>query len=253
MKVTFLGTGTSHGVPMLGCSCPVCKSKDPRDKRYRSSLLLEKEGKVLVIDTGYEFRLSLLREDVKNVDAVLYTHSHADHLAGIDDLRVFSQNKKLCIYSNEDTINYIKTHYSYAVERPAFPGIPHLTPIVLEPYKEYEIESFTVVPLVVEHGRMTHMKIYGYRIGPLAYITDCTYITDESFASLKGISHMIIGALRKEKHGAHFSFEEAHEAALKAGAKKIYFTHINHNTSYIEISSLYADAESAYDGLSFEV
>lgn len=253
MKVTFLGTGTSHGVPMLGCSCAVCTSTDPRDKRYRSSLLLEKDGKTLVIDTGYEFRLSLLREKVMNVDAVLYTHHHADHLAGIDDLRVFSQTKQLSIYSNAMTVDYIRSHYSYAVEKPEFPGIPHLTPVVLERCREYDIASFPVIPIPIEHGRMTHMGIYGYRIGKLAYITDCTYIPEESYEALRGVTVLIIGALRKTPHGAHFSFEEAHEAGVRIGAEKIYFTHINHNTSYKEISSLYPDTLSAYDGLSFEV
>ncbi len=110
MKITFLGTGTSHGVPMLGCSCAVCRSSDKHDKRYRSSLMLEKDGKVLIIDTGYEFRLSALREGISNVDGVLYTHAHADHIAGIDDLRVFSQKQQLCVYANETTIDYINTH-----------------------------------------------------------------------------------------------------------------------------------------------
>lgn len=253
MKVTFLGTGTSHGVPMLGCSCPVCRSADPRDKRFRSSLLLENDEHTLVIDTGYEFRLSLLREEVRNVDAVLYTHSHADHTAGIDDLRVFSQDRQLNIYSNQSTVDYIKEHYSYAVRKPDFPGIPHLTPVVLEPLKKYVIESFPVVAIPVEHGRMTHMGIYGYRIGKMAYITDCTFIPDESFEALSGVSTLIIGALRKTPHGAHFSFDEAYAAAKRIGAERIYFTHINHNTSYKEISSLFSDAESAYDGLSIEM
>jgi len=253
MRVTFLGTGTSHGVPMLGCTCPVCLSKDYHDKRYRSSLLLEKEGKNLIIDTGYEFRLAALRAKLSNVDAVLYTHSHSDHIAGIDDLRVFSQNKQLCVYSNASTIEYINTHYSYAVKKPDFPGIPHLTPVVLEPYKVVEIAGFPIEAIPVEHGRVTHMGIYGYRIGDFAYITDCTFISEKSYEHLKGVKTLVLGALRKAPHGAHFSFGESYEVFRRIGAEKLYFTHINHNTSYAEINTLYEEAESAYDTLSFEL
>lgn len=252
MKVTFLGTGTSHGVPMLGCDCAVCRSLDVRDKRYRSSLLLEKEGKNLVIDTGYEFRLSLLREGVKDVSAVLYTHSHLDHIAGLDDLRVFSQKEKLKVYSDLKVHEFITQHFAYAVGPSAFPGVPHLESIVLEPYKSYDIAGFPVTPVIVEHGRATHFEIYGYRIANFAYITDCTFIPEKSYEALKGVKTLALGALRKEPHGAHFSFEEAYLAGKKIGAEKIYFTHINHNTSYEEINRLYSDAESAYDTLSFE-
>lgn len=253
MRLVFLGTGTSHGVPMLGCSCPVCLSDDEHDKRYRSSVLLEKDGKRIVIDTGYEFRLALLREGVKSIDAVLYTHAHADHMAGIDDLRVFSQKQPFDIYSSSETIDYIDKHYHYAIARPDFPGIPHLRPNVLVPYRSYEIASFPVMAIPIEHGRMTHMPIYGYRIGKLAYLTDCTFIPPESYEALQGIEVLVIGALRKREHGAHFSFEEAHEAGRKMGAKRIFFTHINHETFAREIDSLYEDAFGAYDTLSIEI
>lgn len=253
MTLTFLGTGTSHGIPVLGCDCAVCTSADERDKRYRSSVLLRKDGHAIVIDTGYEFRLSMLREKVKRIDSVLYTHAHADHMAGIDDLRVFSQQKPFDIWSSRNVVNFIDEHYHYAVARPDFPGIPHLRPCVLEPYRIYDIATFPVMAIPVEHGRMTHMPIYGYRIGKLAYITDCTYIPPESYEALKGIDTLVIGALRKEPHGAHFCFEEAHEAGVKMGAKQIYFTHINHATSFAEIDSLYPDAHSAYDTLTIEI
>lgn len=250
MKITFLGTGTSHGVPVLGCSCPVCKSTDEHDKRYRSSLVLEKDGKVLIIDTGYEFRLAALRAGLTNVDGVLYTHSHADHIAGIDDLRVFSQKQQLCVYANASTIDYINTHYAYAVKKPDFPGIPHLTPVVLSPYEKIMIQGFEVTAIPIEHGRITHMGILGFRIGDFAYLTDCTFIPEESFAALKGVKTLVMGALRKEPHGAHFSFSESYAAFKRIGAEKLYFTHINHSTSYEEINTLYDDAKSAYDGLS---
>lgn len=253
MRVTFLGTGTSHGVPVIGCTCPVCMSTDEHDKRYRSSIMVEDNGGRIVVDTGYEFRLQMLREHVSSLDAVLYTHSHADHLSGIDDLRVFSQKKNMVVYSNRPTLKYIEDHYSYAFDTHSFPGNPHLEARVLEPLEEVTIAGISVIPLPVEHGRVTHMPIYGYRFGSFAYITDCTFIPDETFEALKGIEVLAIGALRKAVHGAHYCFEEAHEAAIRAGAREIYFTHVNHETSYNEIESLYSDAHSAYDGLVLEV
>lgn len=253
MKVTFLGTGTSHGIPVIGCHCDVCMSSNPRDKRYRSAIMVEENGSRIVVDTGYEFRLQMLREGVDNVDAVLYTHSHSDHLSGIDDLRVFSQKRNMTIYSNRPTLEYIEKHYSYAFDTHGFPGTPHLSAVELEPLKEVEIAGIRVMPLPVEHGRVTHMPIYGYRFGSFAYITDCTFIADEVYEALRGVETLAIGALRGCVHGAHFSFEEAHEAGRRIGARRIYFTHINHETCYDEIDSLYDDVWSAYDGLKLEV
>ncbi len=157
------------------------------------------------------------------------------------------------MYSDQEVSDYISKHFGYSVNDSPYPGVPHLESIVLEPYKTYDIEGFQVTPVIVEHGRMTHYKIFGYRIGNIAYVTDCSFIPEESFEVLSGVEVMIIGALRKTPHGAHFSFDEAYQAAKRTGAETIYFTHINHNTSYNEINSLYPDAQSAYDTLSFEV
>lgn len=256
MRVTFLGTGTSHGIPVLGCSCPVCLSSDPGDKRYRSSIMVESgNGGRIVVDTGYEFRLQLLRENVADLDAVLYTHAHMDHVAGLDDLRVFSQKKSLSVYGNKNTLDTIRKVFGYAVHEPGegFPGVPHLTPVELEPLKPVEIAGMEVVPIPVEHGRVTHMPIYGWRFGRFAYITDCTFIPDGSFEALRGVEVLAIGALRETPHGAHFSFSEAMEASRRIGAKRTYFTHINHSTSRARIDSLFPDAESAYDGLRLEI
>ena len=253
MRITFLGTGTSHGIPVIGCHCPVCTSPDVHDRRYRSSIMVEEGGSRLVVDTGYEFRLQMLREHVDSLDGVLYTHSHADHLSGIDDLRVFSQKRNMTIYSNGPTLKYIEEHYSYAFSPSGFPGNPLLEAVELEPLREVEIAGIRVIPLPVEHGRMTHMPIYGYRFGRFAYITDCTFIPESVFDSLKGVEILAIGGLRKRPHGAHFCFEEAHAAGRRTGAAMIYFTHINHETCYNEINSLYPDARSAYDGLVLEV
>lgn len=253
MRVTVLGSGTSHGVPVIGCSCPVCRGSDSRDKRYRSSVMIEEAGRRIVIDTGYEFRLQMLREDVTSLDAVLYTHSHADHVSGIDDLRVFSRERNLPIYGNAETVQFIKEHYAYAFNKDTFPGNPHLVPNVLSPLEEVSIAGIKVIPLPLEHGRVKKMLVYGYRFSSFAYLTDCTSIPDSSMDVLKGVRTIMIGALRKTPHGAHFSFHEAYAAAKEAGAEKIYFTHVNHETSCEEINSLYEDAESAYDTMVLEV
>lgn len=253
MKITFLGTGTSHGIPVIACHCPVCTSADSRDRRYRSSIMVEDGEGRIVVDTGYEFRLQMLRCDVDRLDAVLYTHHHADHLSGIDDLRVFSQKRNMTVYSNRETLSYIKDHYSYAFDTHGFPGNPHLSAVALEPLVEVKIAGIPVLPLPVEHGKVTHMPIFGYRFTDFAYITDCTHIPDEVFDALQGVKVLAIGALRKRPHGAHFTFDEAYEAGKRAGAERIYFTHINHETGYNEIDSLYEDAFSAYDGLELEI
>ena len=253
MRITVLGSGTSHGVPVIGCKCPVCTDTDPRDKRYRSSIMVEEGSSRIVIDTGYEFRLQMLRENVSGLDAVLYTHSHADHVSGIDDLRVFSRERNLPIYGNAETMQFIKEHYAYAFDKDSFPGNPHLVPNVLAPLEEVSIAGIKVIPLPLEHGRVKKMPVYGYRFSSFAYLTDCTFISPAVFEALKGVRTIMIGALRKTAHGAHFSFDEAYAAAKKAGAGRIYFTHINHETGCEEINSLYEDAESAYDTMVLEV
>lgn len=253
MRITVLGSGTSHGIPVIGCTCPVCTGSDTRDKRYRSSIMVEEGSGRIVIDTGYEFRLQMLREKVSGLDAVLYTHSHADHVSGIDDLRVFSRDRNLPIYGNAETMQFIEEHYAYAFDKDGFPGNPHLVPNVLAPLEEVSIAGINVIPIPLEHGRVKKMPVYGYRFSSFAYLTDCTFIPPASFEALKGVRTIMIGALRKAAHGAHFSFGEAYAAAKKAGAEKIYFTHINHETGCEEINSLYEDAESAYDTMVLEV
>jgi len=267
VTVTVLGSGTSHGIPVIGCHCPVCESNDSRDKRYRSSVMLEKDGHRVVIDTGYEFRLQMLRESVDSLDAVFYTHSHSDHMSGIDDLRVFSQERDFPVYADWRACEHIRHHYPYAVTtEKAFRGVPNLEPIPLESCKHYSIAGFDVVPVCVEHGKMTHMRIFGYRFDDFAYVTDVTYIPKESMDALRGVKLLIIGALREKPHGAHFSFKEAYEAALSLGARRVYMTHFSHATSAKGIDEyLTALNDScgspnkpdvvlgAYDGLKLEV
>ena len=247
MVVTLLGTGTSHGVPVIGCDCKVCSSTDSHDKRYRSSVMLKEGNHCLVIDTGYEFRLQLIRENVRSLDGVLYTHSHTDHCAGLDDLRVFSRHNSFPIYGDEQTLYTLKKRYPYAIDNGDNPGLPVLKSNVLAPYKEVEILGFKVTPIPVYHG---NSLIYGYRFGAFAYLTDVSYITDESYDALKGVELLILGALRDRPHPTHFSFSQAYQAARRIGADKVYFTHINHETCYSDINRLYPGfVESAYDGL----
>ncbi len=251
MVVTFLGTGTSHGIPVIGCKCKVCQSTDLKDKRFRSSIMLEQNGNRIVIDTGYEFRLQMIRENVDKLDAVLYTHAHLDHTAGLDDLRVFSKENPFPIYASRNTLSILKHQYPYAIDSDYIPGAPLLHANVLKPFKKEVIAGFNVKPIPVYHGQNL---IFGYRIGTFAYLTDTSRIPKESYKALQGVKVLSIVGLRHRPHEKHFSFEQAYEAGLKIGADKIYFTHINHETCYNEINSLYPGfAMSAYDGLKIEV
>lgn len=251
MRVTFLGTGTSHGIPVIGCDCPVCTSKDPHDRRFRSSVLIEKNGKKLIIDTGYELRLQLLRANVKSLDLALYTHAHADHISGIDDLRVFSKKHPFPVYSDQTTYRFLKDHFSYAISPIDYPGTLKLSLNVLEPCKTVNIEGFSITPVPLLHGKL---EIFGYRIDDLGYLTDVSEVPELSLKALDGIKILIIGALREKPHHTHFSFSQAVVVADKLDVKEVYFTHINHETCYSEINERYKGrAKSAYDDLVFDI
>lgn len=252
MRITFLGTGTSHGVPMLGCSCPVCLSTDPRDKRYRSSILIEQDGCSVIIDTGYEFRLQCLRAHVGNLSGVLYTHAHSDHLMGLDDLRVFTRDSRMNIYSFQSILDEIKLKFPYAfIDKPNH-GLPQLDCISIDPYEHFKIGNteFTAIP--VYHGDNI---IAGYRFGSVAYITDVSNIMlDVNLGYLKNLDVLIIGALREKPHPTHYSFSEAAAVAKEINAKRTFFTHMNHSLSHVDISVRYKGiAMPAYDGLVLEV
>ncbi len=268
MRVTFLGTGTSHGIPVIACSCPVCQSKDARDKRYRSSLLIEDKDTSIVIDTGYEFRLSLIRENVRKLDAVLYTHSHSDHIAGLDDLRVFTRDESLPLYAGKSTLDHIKTVFDYAFYRHAWHhedsedemlsemrkhnyGLPLLVPNEVKPFEEFQVKDMKIKAIPLMHGMM---EVFGYRIKDFAYLTDVSYISDESIEALKGVRIIVLGALREKSHPTHFTFKEAESLAKRLNVDMCYFTHINHETSHEEINRRYAPlCQAAYDGLKLEV
>ncbi len=272
MRVTFLGTGTSHGIPVIACSCPVCQSSDPKDKRFRSSILVESDGKSIVIDTGYEFRLSAVRAGIKKLDAVLYTHSHSDHIMGLDDLRVFTHDSSLPIYGSKATLDHIKNVFSYAFSRHDWPcnhadkeeeeavmelrkhnyGLPLLIANEVDPYGRFSIASLEVEAIPVMHGLM---EVYAYRINQdFAYVTDVSSISERSLSELHGVKTLVIGALRERQHPTHFTFREAEGIARKLGVERCYFTHISHETFYSQINRSYGPlCLSAYDGLTLEV
>ena len=251
-RIEFLGTGTSHGIPVIGCHCPVCRSSDPRDKRWRSSIYITRGDTNVVIDTGYEFRLQALRAGIERLDGVLYTHAHSDHLMGLDDLRVFSGKKKLPIYSSSSVLDTIERIFPYAFKDWQYKGVPALQPVAVKERVPFSIGEIVFVPIPVIHGAM---RILGYRFGSAAYITDASDILlGENREALSGVRTLIIGALREREHWSHFSFSQAIEAAGSIGAEAVYFTHMNHETAHADIERCFAGAASpGYDTLVLEV
>lgn len=251
MKLTFLGTGTSHGVPVIACSCPVCTSVDPRNVRTRSSVLLDDGRKIVVIDTGPDFRAQMLRERIDHLDAVIFTHDHADHLNGIDDLRVFTWHKRLPVYAATEVLEEIGNRFSYIFSsRVPGGGKPNLDVHSLSS-EGIVIGDMHIVPVPIFHGSRL---IHGYRIGSLAYLTDCSGIPEESFAMLSGVKILVVGALRYRPHPTHFSVSQAVEAAQRIGAEITYLTHICHDLDHSVLEKeLPEGVFPAYDGLSLTV
>jgi phosphoribosyl 1,2-cyclic phosphate phosphodiesterase len=256
MRLTFLGTGTSFGVPQVGCACEVCRSSDPRDRRTRSAALLEVHGSILLIDTPPELRLQLLAGGVTHVDAVLYTHEHADHTAGIDDLRIFSvrQRRALPIYGPPETLERLQASYSYIFDdvRP-YEGTskPNLALHPIEPDRPVDVAGVPVLPLAFRHG---HLRVFGYRIGQLAYITDVKVIEPPERARLGGLDTLVLNALWWRPHPTHLSIGEAIATAQSLGARRTYLTHLTHETGYAALAAeLPAGICPAYDGLTVEV
>jgi len=251
VKITFLGTGTSQGVPVIACNCPVCLSDDSRDKRLRSSVLVESNGLTFVIDAGPDFRQQMLKEDVHVLDAILLTHEHKDHIGGMDDVRAynFKSKKAIDIYSDERVHRAIRREYPYVFSDKKYPGVPmmNLHPISEENFLINELE---IIPVRVYHYRL---PMFGFRIGDFAYITDANYISDENMEKLRGVKYFVINGLRKEKHISHFSIGEAIELILKIEPLKAFITHIGHQMGFHnDISKeLPENIILAYDGLKF--
>ncbi len=257
MRLTFLGTGTSFGVPQIGCDCAVCRSADPRDRRTRSGALLQAGEGTLLIDTPPELRLQLLRAGISRVDAVLYTHEHADHTNGIDDLRVFSvrHGRSLCCYGPAEGLDKIRTGFGYIFndEVRAFEGTskPQLELCPVEPGVELQIAGIPVLPLAFEHG---FVRVFGYRFGPVAYLTDVKSVPEAARRQLTGLKVLALNALWWRQHPTHLSIGEAIETAQAIGAEQTFLTHLTHETGHAELAGqLPPGISPAYDGLTIEV
>jgi phosphoribosyl 1,2-cyclic phosphate phosphodiesterase len=251
VKITFLGTGTSQGVPVIACECTTCLSKDQHDKRLRTSLLLQTGNTNLLFDAGPDFRQQMLRENVMKLDSILLTHEHKDHIAGLDDVRAFNYKSRdaIDIFAEERVQKAIKKEYSYVFSEYQYPGIPRMR-LNEVPEHGFEIKGIKILPIRVFHYRL---PVYGFRIGDFAYITDANYIPEESMEKLFGIKYLVINALRKEKHISHFTLMEAINIIREISPKKAFITHISHQMGlHSEVSKeLPGEITLAYDGLNF--
>ncbi len=250
VRVTILGSGTSHGVPMIGCDCPVCTSADPRDRRTRPSVCVEYGEHVFLVDTSPELRLQCVANGVRRVDAILFTHHHADHIAGLDDLRRFNDlmGRTLTCYGLPQTLEVIRRWFHYAFEHD--PDYPSQKPSLrLEPLdgNPFEVAGRTIVPVPLMHGPL---RVLGYRFKNTAYCTDCNFIPLESLDRLRGLDVLILDGLRRKPHPTHFNLDQAVEMAGRIGARQTWFTHIAHALKHAETDALLpAGMALAYDGL----
>ena len=248
-KIILLGTGTSQGVPMIGCKCKVCASEDGRDKRLRTSAYVEYKGLKIVIDAGPDFRQQMLREDICRLDAILLTHKHKDHTGGLDDVRSLNYltGKAFPVYCEKEVFESLEMEYSYAFDKVKYPGVPEYE-IHLIDEKPFSIKGTEIVPLRVRHYRM---DILGFRFGELAYITDGSFIPEQTFGLLKGIRTLIINCVRIEKHISHFCLEEAIAISRSIGAEQTFLTHMSHQMgTHEEITKMLpAGIFPGYDGM----
>jgi phosphoribosyl 1,2-cyclic phosphate phosphodiesterase len=253
LKITFLGTGTSSGVPMIACECEVCQSPDPKDDRLRSSILVESANTSFVVDTTPDFRYQMLRKKVKKLDAVLFTHPHKDHIAGLDDVRAFNyfQHGEMPVYANKMTEEALKREFAYAFSDKKYPGVPNLA-IHEIPDEKFLIGDIPVLPIEVWHMKM---KVLGFRFGNFTYITDANLIEEKEKEKILNSEVLVLNALRKEKHISHYTLNEATALALEVGAGKAYFTHISHQMGKHEEveKDLPENVHLAYDGLEISI
>lgn len=291
-RLRFLGTGTSQGVPIIACQCPVCKSQDPRDKRFRSSAFVEYEGMNILIDAGPDFRSQMLQADIRHLDAILLTHNHKDHTGGLDDVRSFNyiDRKAAEIYCEERVLRSLKNDYAYAFEEEKYPGAPewHVHLIDERPFRvdslehsgelvwvhdkgyfyrqpdgslahtgeivsEASHETPNVIPIRGLHGQM---PVLGFRFGNIAYITDMSHIEDSELEKLRGLKHLTLNTVSYHPHHSHFSLQEAVELAQRIGAEHTWLTHLSHtfptHGEFVRELRQYGNIEPAYDGLVIE-
>lgn len=226
MKVTFLGTGTSTGIPQIGCKCEVCSSSDEKDKRLRSSVLIQDENTNIIIDCGPDFRQQLLRNPVNHLDGVLITHEHYDHVAGLDDIRPLG---KCVIYAENRVLLSIRRNLPYVFLDNPYPGVPKLTLCEIEPNHNIKVSNLTIQPIRLMHARL---PILGFRIGKFAYLTDLKSITSEAIEQLQGLNVLVLNALRHQEHIAHITLKEAIELSQEINPQTTYFTHFSHDLGF---------------------
>lgn len=249
LKITFLGTGTSQGVPVIACPCEVCKSIDPRDNRLRTSILVEDEQTTVVIDSGPDFRQQMLRYGVKKLDGLLFTHEHKDHIAGMDDIRAFNyiNQKPVDIYATVAVQEAIKREFYYAFDAIKYPGVPELNLITIE-NKPFQIGTITFTPILIKHYLL---DIFGFRIGDFTYITDAKTIPEEEYSKIYGSKVLVLNALRKEPHVSHFTLDEAIHMMQLFAPDQGYLIHLSHQMGlHAEVEAgLPKGIKVAYDGM----
>lgn len=279
-KLTFLGTGTSQGVPMIGCDCPVCSSKDPRDKRLRASVYVEYAGLCILVDAGPDFRYQMLRQNIRHIDAILLTHSHKDHTGGLDDIRAYNllEHHPVNIYCEQYVEQALRKEYSYAFAEEKYPGSPEWNVHIIDPSQSIEIHSNSndeiirwergfgyrhyaaeahedifaqVIPIQGYHLSTDEISVLGYRFGNIAYLTDIKHIAEEDYEKLKGLDYITLGCVKPEEHRSHPSLQQCLDFFDRVGAKESYITHLSHLLPpYEELSkSLPKHVHPAYDGL----
>ncbi len=252
MQIEFLGTGTSTGVPQINCPCAVCHSTDARDKRLRTSALITVEGKHILIDCSADFRQQALRANITQLDALLITHSHYDHCGGLDDMRPFCIDKPFPVYAEPSVITEIKNHLPYCFMPNPIPGVPQFDMRPIAPFEPFVTGGIEILPLRVMHHKL---PIVGFRIGNMAYITDCLTLPDETIAQIKGIDTLVINALRIEPHLSHLSLDEALCLIERIAPRQAYLTHMSHGIGFhAEVTQqLPPHVTMAYDGLIINV
>ncbi|MCT4613977.1 MAG: MBL fold metallo-hydrolase [Marinifilaceae bacterium] len=253
LKLCFLGTGTSQGVPVIACDCDICRSNNSKDKRLRSSVFIESEQTKIVIDSGPDFRYQMLREDISDISAIIFTHEHKDHVAGLDDIRAFNwrSKKPMQIFAEARVQDALKKEFSYIFAENKYPGVPEVEMNLIED-NSFQINDLTITPIRVMHYKL---PVYGYRINDLVYITDANYIPEEEMYKLEGAKVLIINALRKESHISHFTLDQALKLIEIVKPERAYLTHISHQMGrQTDIEKILPEnVYAAFDGLCIKI